>query len=102
VAVSVKNRLNLDVLSDLISREILQKIPEDAPAGPIPNLRQARALEDAAGCIHQALDGIRRNNPAEIIAMDIRDAVDLIDEITGGRTSDEILDKIFEAFCIGK
>ena len=102
VAVSVKNRLNLDALSDLMAREILQKIPDDAPAGPIPNLRQARALEDAAGCIHQALDGIRRNNPAEIIAMDIRDAMDRIDEITGGRTSDEILDKIFEAFCIGK
>ncbi len=50
----------------------------------------------------QALDGIRRNSPAEIIAMDIRDALDRIDEITGGRTSDEILDKIFEAFCIGK
>jgi tRNA modification GTPase len=68
----------------------------------IPNLRQARALEDAAVRIRQALEGIRRKSPAEIIAMDIRDALDRIDEITGARTSDEILDRIFDAFCIGK
>ena len=101
-AVSVKNRLNLEALTDLMAREILQKIPEEAPVGPIPNLRQARSLEDAAACIQQALDGIRQNSPAEIIALDIRDALDRIDEITGCRTSDEILDRIFEAFCIGK
>ncbi len=73
-----------------------------APCGLIPNLRQARALEAAAACIRQALDGIRQRSPAEIIAMDIRDALDRIDEITGARTSDEILDRIFDSFCIGK
>lgn len=102
VAISVKNRQNLDALSDMMAKEILQKIPEDTPAGLIPNLRQACALEDAMVYIHQALDGIRRNSPMEIIAMDIRDALDRIDEITGCRTSDEILDRIFDAFCIGK
>jgi len=102
VAVSVKNRLNLDALADRIAREILRKIPGQAPAGLIPNLRQARALENAAACIRQALEGIQRKIPAEIISMDVRDALDWIDEITGARTSDEILDRIFDAFCIGK
>jgi tRNA modification GTPase len=102
VAVSVKSRLNLDVLADRMAQKILRKIPGRAPCGLIPNLRQARALEDAAVRIRQALDGIRRKSPAEIIAMDIRDALDRIDEITGARTSDEILDRIFDAFCIGK
>jgi len=102
VAVSVKNRLNLDALADRMAREILRKIPGQAPCGLIPNLRQARALEAAAACIRQALEGIRLRSPAEIIAMDIRDALDRIEEITGARTSDEILDRIFDAFCIGK
>jgi tRNA modification GTPase len=102
VAVSVKNRQNLDALADRMAREILRKFPEQAPCGLIPNLRQARALEAAAACIRQALDGIRHKSPAEIIAMDIRDALDRIAEITGARTSDEILDRIFDAFCIGK
>jgi len=98
----VKNRLNLDALADRMAREILRKIPGQAPCGLIPNLRQARALEAAAACIRQALEGIRLRSPAEIIAMDIRDALDRIEEITGARTSDEILDRIFDAFCIGK
>jgi tRNA modification GTPase len=102
VAVSVKNRLNLDALADRMAREILRKIPGQAPCGLIPNLRQARALEAAAACVRQALAGIRQKSPAEIIAMDIRDALDRIGEITGARTSDEILDRIFDAFCIGK
>ena len=103
VAVSVKNRLNLEALSDRMALEILRKIPaEDAPCPLMPNLRQARALEAAADCIRQALAGIRQEMPAELIAMDMRDALERIDEITGARTSDEILDRIFDAFCIGK
>jgi tRNA modification GTPase len=102
VAISVKNRLNLDALADRISREILRKIPGQAPCGLMPNLRQALALEAAAAGVLQALAGIRQQSPAEIIAMDIRDALDRIDEITGARTSDEILDRIFDSFCIGK
>jgi tRNA modification GTPase len=102
VAVSVKNRLNLEALAELLAREILKRIPAQAPAGPIPNLRQSAALEDAAACITLALEGIRLKNPAELIAMDIRDALDRIEEITGMRTSEEILDRIFDSFCIGK
>ncbi len=102
VAVSVKNHLNLEALADRMAQEMLRKIPGRAPCGLIPNLRQVRALEAAAACIRQALEGIRQGSPAEIIAMDIRDALDRIDEITGARTSDEILDRIFDAFCIGK
>jgi len=102
VAVSVKNRQNLEVLSDRLAMEILKKTPEKVPDGWIPNVRQVAALENAAASIHQALEGIGQQRPEELIAMDIRDALDQIDEITGARTSDEILDRIFGAFCIGK
>lgn len=102
VPVSVKKRLNLDHLSDHIALEIQRKTVELPADGWIPNLRQARALEDSASNICQALEGIRQNTPAEIIAMDIHDALDRIDEITGMRTTDEILDRIFDVFCIGK
>ena len=102
VSVSIKNRLNLDNLSDQIAFEIQRKTAELPTDGWIPNLRQARALEDSAASICQALEGIRQNTPVEFIAMDIHDALDRIDEITGTRTADEILDRIFDVFCIGK
>jgi tRNA modification GTPase len=102
VPVSVKNRLNLDMLADRISFEIQRKTAELPSDGWFPNLRQTTALEDAAACIHRTLDSIRQKSPAEIIAIDIRDTLDRINEITGTHTSDEILDRIFDAFCIGK
>ncbi len=102
VPVSVINRLNLDILADRIALEIQRKTAELPSDGWIPNLRQATALEDAVVCIDRTLEGIWQKSPAEIIALDIRDALYRIDEITGARASDEILDRIFDAFCIGK
>jgi len=102
VPISVKYRLNLDRLADRIAEEIHRKTADIPDDGWIPNLRQTTALQAAAEAIRRTLEGIRRNSPVEIIAMDIRDALDRIDEITGTRTSDEILDRIFDVFCIGK
>lgn len=42
------------------------------------------------------------NQPLECLAMDLRDALASIGLITGETTPDEILDKIFSSFCIGK
>jgi tRNA modification GTPase len=48
------------------------------------------------------MDEIQRMSPPEVIVMDIRDAIECIDEISGVRTTDEILDHVFNSFCIGK
>jgi tRNA modification GTPase len=38
----------------------------------------------------------------EFAAFDLREALDNLDEITGKKINDEVLDKIFSSFCIGK
>ncbi len=102
VAISVKEQIHMERLVDLIVKKILEKTQGEEPVGFIPNLRQARAFEKAAGYIRQAMDGIQRMSPSEVVVMDIRDAIDCIDEISGARITDEILDHIFNSFCIGK
>jgi len=102
VAISVKNQIHLESLVDLVVKKILEKTRGEEPIGFIPNLRQTRAFEKAAAHIRLAMDGIQRMRPFEVIVMDIRDAIDSIDEISGSRTTDEILDHIFNSFCIGK
>jgi tRNA modification GTPase len=102
MSISVKKQLNLESLADRIALEVHQKTADLLDIGWIPNLRQTTALEDAATCVQRALSGIRQNSPAEIIAMDIRDAMERIDEITGIRTAEATLDRIFNTFCIGK
>lgn len=102
VAISVKEEIHMETLVDLIVKKVHEKSQVEDPVGFIPNLRQARAFEKAAAHIRQAMDGIQRMSPAEVIAMDIRDAMDSIDEMSGARATDEVLDHIFNSFCIGK
>jgi tRNA modification GTPase len=40
--------------------------------------------------------------PGELLAIDLRDSLAAIGEITGETTPDDILDLIFSSFCIGK
>jgi tRNA modification GTPase len=102
VAISVKEQTHMETLVDLIVKKVHEKSQGQETVGFIPNLRQARAFEKAAAHIRQAMDGIQRMNPSEVIVMDIRDAMDSIDEISGVQTTDEVLDHIFNSFCIGK
>lgn len=102
VAISVKEEIHMEALVALIVEKILEKSRGEEPVGFIPNLRQRRAFEKAAVHIRQAMDGIQQHAPLEVIVMDIRDAVDSIDEISGAQVTDEVLDQIFNSFCIGK
>lgn len=68
----------------------------------ISNLRHKQALERAQKNVMAASEAILRDNSPEIAAFELREAIDNLDEITGRKTSDEVLDKIFSNFCIGK
>jgi tRNA modification GTPase len=77
---------------------------EDENAGSvmITNLRHKLAIEKSCKNIQNAKESITRGMSAEFAAFDLREALDSLDEITGKKINDEILDKIFSSFCIGK
>lgn len=77
---------------------------EDVNAGSvmITNLRHKQAIEKAFKNIQNAKESIANGMSAEFAAFDLREALDSLDEITGKKINDEILDKIFSSFCIGK
>jgi tRNA modification GTPase len=64
--------------------------------------RQRDALALAEQSLRLALDGWRRRNPPELVAVDVQAALDHIGSITGAVTSEDVLDRIFSEFCIGK
>ncbi len=76
----------------------------DLPSPPpvAPNLRQKLALERAQKALIKALHNLERQESPEIVAMDIREALDCLGEITGETTTEEVIDHIFNRFCIGK
>ena len=68
----------------------------------ITNLRHKIAIQAAHDSLGNALRSMETNQPLEITAIDLRDALDRLGEIVGAVTTDDILNRIFSDFCIGK
>lgn len=65
-------------------------------------LRHRNVLEGAAKSLQRAKHSAEGNASWEFLASDLREAADSLGEIVGETTTDEILDQIFNNFCIGK
>jgi tRNA modification GTPase len=65
-------------------------------------MRHYEALSKVSESLGRVLDGLDSSIPEDLIAIDIRQAIHYLGEITGEITSDEILGNIFKNFCIGK
>ena len=66
------------------------------------NLRHKRVLEKAQRALGEALEGRQREIPWDLTAIEIRQALDILGEIAGETTPEEVLEMIFSRFCIGK
>ncbi len=66
------------------------------------SIRHKNAMEDCIESIESAIAAGSNGYSEELLALDVRKAIGCLDEITGGSTGDEILDRIFSKFCIGK
>lgn len=68
----------------------------------LPTARQTRSLEEAVGWFEQASKHFHAEMPLEIVSVDLNSGLDALAEITGERTTEETLDRIFQTFCLGK
>jgi tRNA modification GTPase len=59
-------------------------------------------LDRARAATHQALDALRDDATLELVAMELRIATNAVGEIVGKTSTEDLLDSIFSAFCIGK
>jgi len=68
----------------------------------VSRLRHRDALVKAGESLHRSHQSLCDGMPLDLIAVDLRAALDHIGEITGHVTTEDILDRIFSEFCIGK
>ena len=66
------------------------------------NARHAHALEQARQGLAAAADKVRDNVSTELVASDLRSALDAFGEISGKVDNEQVLDQLFATFCIGK
>ncbi|MBR7137806.1 MAG: tRNA uridine-5-carboxymethylaminomethyl(34) synthesis GTPase MnmE, partial [Clostridia bacterium] len=68
----------------------------------ITNRRQAEALSRAAEAAKNAADALAAGFTPDIAWVDAEAALSAIGEVTGQTVNEEILDRVFERFCVGK
>lgn len=99
--ISAKNNDSIELLKATILENINKNITN--PNGiVVTNVRHYEALVKAQLSIHETQEGIVNEMPTDLIALDIRNAIHYIGEITGEISNNEILGNIFGSFCIGK
>jgi tRNA modification GTPase len=102
VRISAKYGEGLEDLRSAI-RALASETPAEGEAEVmISHLRHRVALDRAAEHLTRACEGLRDSHPPELTAIDIREALDALEEITGRTTTEEILARIFTNFCVGK
>ena len=68
----------------------------------VTNVRHADLLSRAAAVLRRAAQAAHERTAEEFVAADLSEARGLLEEVTGARTSDDVLHAIFSRFCIGK
>jgi tRNA modification GTPase len=70
--------------------------------GFITSLRHAQLLDESVEYLEKARGAVAANIPHEMLLLDLYGALRPLDGITGATTADDILNRIFSTFCIGK
>ncbi|HQU54932.1 MAG TPA: tRNA uridine-5-carboxymethylaminomethyl(34) synthesis GTPase MnmE [Saprospiraceae bacterium] len=101
IAVSAKNQMNLAYLKDRLYEAVVHEdLLLENPI--VTNIRHVHALQKASESLDAVLAGLDQGITHDFIAMDIRQSLHHLGEITGEISTDDLLDSIFSRFCIGK
>ncbi|MGE8300137.1 tRNA uridine-5-carboxymethylaminomethyl(34) synthesis GTPase MnmE [Sphingobacterium paramultivorum] len=99
--ISAKEQIGVEELKDeLINRVQLGNLNTDDVM--VTNIRHVEALQKTADSLDRVIYGIDNPVTSDFLAMDIRQALYHLGEITGSVSTDDLLDNIFSKFCIGK
>jgi len=100
ISISAKDCIGIDELKQSLRGLLLGEQGE--PEVVVTNLRHKTALERADRNLNEALKGLTNSIPPEMVAVDLQETKQSLEEIIGIVTNDDILDQIFSQFCIGK
>jgi len=99
--ISAKEKTGLEDLRSKLS-DVVMKGSLSTDDVIITNIRHYEALLRVSESLGRVISGLEDQIPEDLIAIDIRQAIHYLGEITGEITTDEILGNIFRNFCIGK
>lgn len=99
ICVSARTGSNLDALRRRLSEMAFGR-PSEGSALAL-NTRHLQAIDEARAALERVADATARSAD-EVLAMELRQALDALGRILGQITPDDVLGRVFATFCIGK
>jgi tRNA modification GTPase len=102
LALSALTGDGVERLREAIVASLMPEGAGEQQGGFITSVRQAQLLRESAEALANARTALGHGLPHEMLLLDLYAALAPIDAITGATTADDILNRIFATFCIGK
>jgi tRNA modification GTPase len=102
ISVSALTGEGIAQLREAILEALAPKGAFEQETGFITSLRHEQLLRESAGYLAKAGAAVEAGIPHEMLLLDLYSALQPIDAITGATSADDILNRIFSTFCIGK
>ncbi len=101
VRVSAKQGDGVEALKEAMLEAVRGELPADGDV-LLSNARHYNALQHVQEALGHVADGLLDGTPADLLAVDLRDALYHLGTVTGEVANDEVLGNIFSRFCVGK
>lgn len=101
IETSMTENIGIDKLEETIT-EMFDTSEINRESILITNTRHERLLNEANKKLNESLADIKRGIPLDAVEVDLRGSYDELGLIIGESVSDEIMDKVFKEFCVGK
>ena len=109
----IKNRLGEPLVvsakdenfAEHLGKEISERLnlgKLNASAGFLANERQRACVIEAADAVSNAIAAVQTGVTPDVIGVDLERALNAVYELSGKRTSDEVINEVFKRFCVGK
>ncbi len=102
INISVLNNKGLDEIINKVSQMFFEGSINVSDELIINNVRHKNLLIKAKKSLEEVLNSINNNMTIDFIEIDLKHAMESLGFIVGKSVSDDLMDKIFSEFCIGK
>lgn len=98
--ISARTRAGFDQIEKYIGG--LAKAADSESSNVVTQARHQEQLQKIHSCLTKALDLIKRDSSPEFIAFELQEAIRAIHELLGKEFHEQVIDRIFKEFCLGK
>lgn len=103
VYISAKEQSGIEELKQKIFETVVGSGHQYEEEGCVPNVRHKKALTKGLAAAERIIDGIDASLlSSDLVAVDVQECLDQLSDIVGETTTEDVLDIIFEQFCLGK